>query len=142
MSSHPHFTRSQWIRFRAEQLAVRAEPITFASLYAKRSVEFGFPDYEVANQAFRDFLQPFIGDARRAWETEQHAAIWYQHKPGVWAVPDQGPKVVEIGGEKVLAHDAVDPDEDEDENDECEECGAVIGKGDGMCADCEDDDDE
>jgi len=127
-----YFNRSQWIRFRAEQLALRARPEMFIAAYAARSASFGFEDYNTANQAFRTFLQPYIDEARRAWEAEGKA--WYEHT----YLHNYGLKT-EL--QALVAHDAnVDPfedDEDEDENDECEKCGAVVGKGDDICNECD-----
>lgn len=115
-----YFNRSQWIRFRAEQLALRNDGLAFLTLYKKRSVTFGFEGYVEANQAFRNFLQPYITEARRAWEAEKQA--WYENQ-------------YVASNKNVTAKPYVE--DDEDENDECEQCGAVIGKGDELCNDCD-----
>jgi hypothetical protein len=136
MIKQPKLNRSQWIRFRAEQLAVRSNGLTFLTLYKKRSVTFGFEDYEDANREFRTFLQPYIDDARRAYEAEAYAAIWYQTKAGTWAPPAQGPKVVELAGVKTVVHD-VKIDEDEDQEEYVCNCGAEVAKGENICDDCD-----
>jgi hypothetical protein len=155
MSKQPYFTRQQWILFRAEQLAHRANPDEFVTRYTQRTILFGDKYYPEANQAFRDFLQPYITEARRAYEAESKA--WLQnfakkeiaaHGEGTYAhdmVPgeddpidedeDQEEYVCNCGAE--IAKNQHICDDCEDENGECENCGAVVGKDDALCEDCD-----
>lgn len=66
-------TPTEWIRLRSEQLAMRAEPETFANLYAVRALEFGFAGMGDAHRAFTAFMTPYVVEAERAHRAETHA---------------------------------------------------------------------
>lgn len=63
-----------WVRRRAEQLALREQPAVFLDLYAKRTAAMGFSGYDEAIVKFDDFLSPYEGHAHRAWAAENEAA--------------------------------------------------------------------
>jgi len=118
--------RAQWIKFRAEQLALRAQREEFLEMYATRAHYFGFAAYDAANQAFREFLQPYIDEARKAYAAETQA-----HYENGWVGKSQKPVYGKASPSMI----------------ECDECGIEFeadnefdadGKQVTTCADCED----
>jgi hypothetical protein len=83
----------EWIKFRAEQLASRAEPVKFAGLYIARAQALGTKNFRKVHLEFCNFLQPFIDDARRAQRAESEADYWFSGKGGKWDVPATNPWV-------------------------------------------------
>lgn len=118
-----------WVQRRAEQLAMRHQPELFSELFAKRCLAMGFDNYDEAISDFDRFLEGYKIEAYRAAKAEgicaHHLQIQNELKNMVKpTTPYAGEGTIEL-------------DEDQDENDECETCGAVIGKGDELCDDCE-----
>jgi hypothetical protein len=129
--SHPsQLSRADWIKFRAEQLAVRAEPVKFAGLYALRATHFGTERFSEVHKQFCSFLQPFINDASHAWAAENEAArhLHIQNELNNMLKP-----VTPYAGEGT-----VELDEDQDEVPTCQTCGAELyNDEDGICEECE-----
>lgn len=139
-------TRQQWIKFRAEQLAYRAEwpgtgtgdQGTMSWHHQNRARAFGTPAYAAADQVFRAFLQPYIDEARAAYQAEQTAAFYFSAQPTGWKVPATDPFK---GGTYVAAVTADEDDYDEDEIPVCQLCGQELSNDeDGKCEDCEQED--
>lgn len=127
-------SRQQWIRFRAEQLALRADREEFLEMYSTRAHYFGFAAYDAANQAFRDFLQPYIDEARKAYKAEAAAhyeAGWIGKFPKDYAEKDLSMKLIISVDEPAII--------------KCELCGIEFecdNMNVNICADCEDEDED
>lgn len=148
--------RAQWIKYRAEQLALRADRETFLDMYATRAHYFGFAAYDAANQGFRDFLQPYIDEARKAFNAEAQAHYesgWINEQKSVYAEKDLSVKPIYGVDESAINTCQGCGEEFEADNGtveicaECEEkycvhCGAVIENSEDTCEDCANEDED
>ena len=127
--------RAQWIKYRAEQLALRADRETFLDMYATRAHYFGFAAYDAANQGFRDFLQPYIDEAREAFNAE--AQTHYEHsvdKPSTNECQECGEEFEADNGTVEICAEC--------EEKYCVHCGAVIENSEDTCEDCANEDED